>query len=159
MHIFEFKLLNTHSWSSWLPYWSFSYNTTVHTETLYSPFELVFVYPARLPSNSVKQIEPLYTFDNYPLELIYRLQQACTDARNNLLESKHRRKDMYDRKCNVIDYKLGDKVLLRNLAGKKSEALYEGPYTIVELESPNVSIRVKGKLVTVHKNRIRPYFE
>ena len=33
---------NPQSWSHWLSYWCFSYNTTVHSATKYQPFELVF---------------------------------------------------------------------------------------------------------------------
>lgn len=29
------------TWSSWVPFWCFAYNNTVHTETRYTPFELV----------------------------------------------------------------------------------------------------------------------
>lgn len=40
------------AWSTWLSFWCLSYNTTVHTETKYSPFELVFGQSTRLPSNT-----------------------------------------------------------------------------------------------------------
>lgn len=146
------------SWSTWLPYWSFSYNTTVHTETRYTPYELVFGKHAKLPSNLINQIEPLYTFDNYPNELKYRLQQACNDARKNLLASKEKRKLEYDKKSNPEYYIIGEKVLLRNETGKKSEILYKGPYKIVKIDSPNISIRINGKIVVVHKNRVKKYY-
>ncbi|KAG5863347.1 hypothetical protein JTB14_019732 [Gonioctena quinquepunctata] len=67
-------------WRSWVQYWCFACNNTVHTETKYTPYELIFGKPVRLPSNLTDAIDPLYNFENYPLELKYRLQIACSDA-------------------------------------------------------------------------------
>ncbi|KAG5862306.1 hypothetical protein JTB14_017304 [Gonioctena quinquepunctata] len=80
-------------WSSWVQYWCFAFNNTVHTETKYTPYELIFGKPVQLPSNLTDAIDPLYNFENYPLELKYRLQTACSDAKYNLLESKAKRKN------------------------------------------------------------------
>lgn len=144
-------------WSSWLAFWSFAYNTTVHTETRYTPYELVFGKMCKLPSNVLNQLNPLYNFDDYPLELKYRLQQACHDARSNLLESKNKRKDRYDTKSRIVNYKVGNKILLKNEIGNKIEPLFKGPYEIIEIKSPNVVIKVDNKLLEVHKNRIKLY--
>lgn len=57
------------SWSSWVPCWCFAYNNSVHTETRYTSFELVFGEQSRLPSNLTNKIDPIYNFDNYPSEL------------------------------------------------------------------------------------------
>lgn len=147
------------NWSSWVPYWCFAYNNTVHTETHYTPHELVFGRPNRLPANSTLEIDPLYNFDDYPLELKYRLQAACNDARNNLLVSKTKRKEIYDKKTKRINYKLGEKVLLKNDTGNKLEPLYKGPYEIAEDKSPNVVLNIDNKLVEVHKNRVKLYYD
>jgi hypothetical protein len=146
------------SWSSWVPYWSFAYNTTVHTETKYTPFELVFGKICRLPSNLENDLEPLYNFDDYPKELKYRLQHARNDARSNLLQSKQNRKEKFDKKCRDKTYKVGDRVLVTNEARtNKLEALFKGPYDIVEDKDPNVVINVGNKQVEVHKNRVKLY--
>lgn len=83
--------------SSWISYWWFAFNNTVHTQTRYTPYELVFGKISNLPSNITQVIEPPYSFDEYPNELKYRLQVACDDARNNLMLSKSNRKECYDR--------------------------------------------------------------
>ncbi|KAB0790765.1 hypothetical protein PPYR_15500 [Photinus pyralis] len=69
------------AWSSWIPYYCFSYNTTVHSETRYTPFELVFGKVCAIPNN-LSEMEPLYNYDNYLLEFKYRLQKAQADARD-----------------------------------------------------------------------------
>lgn len=147
------------NWSSWIPFWCFSYNTTTHTETKYSPYELVFGKSAILPSNVNDRIDPLYNFDNYPLELKYRLQVACQDGRNNLIISKNKRKSVYDTKIRPTNYNAGDKVLVKNETGSKLEQLYNGPYEVVKENSPNITLKIDNKEVSVHKNRVKPYFE
>lgn len=159
MQISEHK----NSWSSWLPFWCFFYNTTVHTETKYTPYELVFGKLARLPSNIEENISPLLNFDNYPLELKFRLQQASADAKENLENSKLKRKLMYDnarRNVNSIRYNVGDLVLVRNNnSTNKMEELFLGPYSVVSDEGTNVTIMKKNKQVIVHKNTVKKYFE
>lgn len=147
------------SWSSWLPYWCFSYNTTVHSETKYTPYELVFGHLCVLPSNLCTTVEPLYNFDNYVTEFKFRLQKAQQDARNNLVKSKQSRKLIYDKIVSPITYKTGDKLLLKNETGSKLDTLYNGPYIVIEDMEPNVKIIINGKHEIVHKNRTKLYKE
>ncbi|KAG7309734.1 hypothetical protein JYU34_004231 [Plutella xylostella] len=149
---------NPEYWSDWLPYWCFSYNTTVHTETMYTPFELVFGKLCNLPSNlKSTQIEPLYNRDNYALELKYRLQKAHCDAHQNLVKSKETRKIHYDSYVKPVTYKKGDLLLVKNETGTKMDSVYLGPYTVVEDLTPNVKIVKNGKEEILHKNRTKPY--
>lgn len=147
------------SWSSWVHFWSFAFNTTVHTETEYTPYELVFGKVCILPSQITRQVDPLYNFDSYPLELKFRLQQAQAEAKDNLIKSKLKRKIKYDAKTKTIVYKPGDKILIKNEVGTKMEALFNGPYVVIEDRAPNILIRIGHKVKEVHKNRIKPYFE
>lgn len=146
------------TWSQWLPFWCFSYNTTVHTETKYSPYELVFGNTCSLPSNLTNgMVDKLYNQDNYALELKYRLQLASKEARNNLILSKHRRKCTWDRKCNPVQYEKDDLILIKNETGKKLNKLYLGPYKVISVNEPNVTVTKSGKIETVHKNRTKRY--
>lgn len=147
------------TWSSWVPFWCFSFNNTVHTETKYTPYELVFGKNVNLPSNLTNGIEPIYSFDDYAYELKYRLQTACSEAQSNLVNSKTRRKERYDKCCKKVDYDIGNKVLVKNETGNKLTTLYKGPYRIEEIKSPNIVIKVDDKLVEVHKNRVKLYNE
>ena len=74
------------TWSSWLPFWCFSYNNSVHIETRYTPYKLVFEKTCNLPTYIKKGTEPLYNCD-CPSELKYRLQSAWLDAKSNLIKS------------------------------------------------------------------------
>ena len=96
--------------------------------TKYTPYELVFGKICRLPSSlQGENVEPLYNFDDYPLEFKYRLQRAQCDAKENLIASKLARKQCYDKDLNPITYKEGDLVLVRNEIGNKLQCVYNGP--------------------------------
>lgn len=149
---------NPSSWSSWIPYWCFSYNTTVNTVTKYTPYELVFGKICRIPSNlQGESVEPLYNFDDYPLEFKYRLQRAQNDAKENLIASKLERKHCYDKNLNSVTYKEGDLVLIKNEIGNKLDCIYNGPFEVVKDESPNVIVKKNNKIDVIHKNRTKLY--
>lgn len=146
------------TWSQWLPFWCFSFNTTVHTETKYTPYELVFGKMCILPSNLRNNVvDPLYNQDNYALELKYRLQVASKEAYKNLVISKNKRKDSWDKKCNPIQYKKGDLILIKNETGKKLDKVFNGPYIVLSENEPNVTVKIEKKVETVHKNRTKRY--
>lgn len=146
------------AWSTWIQYWCFSYNTTVHTETKYTPFELVFGRNCLIPSNLKNTIEPIYNFDNYSIELKYRLQKAHDDARSNLIQSKEKRKKIYDKTVNPKNYKKGDMILVKNETGDKiSSPCFLGPYEVLEDLTPNVKILKNNKVDLIHKNRTKLY--
>lgn len=148
---------NPEHWSKWLPFWCFAYNTSVHTETKFTPFELVFGKKCNLPSNLTSQIEPLYNHENYPMELRYRLQISQRDARENLIKSKIVRKEKYDKYIKPTVYKPNDDILIRNENRNKFTSIFSGPYKVVRDLSPNVEIIKNGKIDVVHKNRTKRY--
>lgn len=151
---------NRSNWSTWLPYWCFAFNTTVHSETKYSPFELVFGKKCSLPSNLHNNvIDPLYNYDSYPKELKYRLQKAQADARENLIVNKFNRKILYDNNVRPIVYNKNDMVLLKNQTGDKLDPIYIGPYLVLEDLSPNVKILRNGKEYVTHKNNTKLFFQ
>ena len=146
------------SWSTWLQFWCFSYNTSVHCATKYTPFELVFGKKCVLPNNLTKEkIDPLYNADSYPLELKFRLQTVQKEARDNLETSKYERKGKYDEKVNSITYKNNDLIWIKNETGNKLQNIYNGPYVVIKDVSPNVEIIKNGKKDIVHKNRTKLY--
>lgn len=147
---------NRQDWSSWLPYWCFAFNTSVHTETKYTPYELVFGKLCNLPSNLQNvPTEPLYNYDSYPMQLKYRLQKAQSDAKTNILTSKEKRKLCYDKNIKTMIYKPGDYVLLKNQTGNKLDNIYLGPFLVIEDLSPNVKILKNNREYVTHKNNTK----
>jgi hypothetical protein len=146
------------SWGSWLQYWAFSYNTAVHSETEYTPYELVFGKLCSLPLNVVTgDVEPLYNPDDYLQELKYRLKVAHREGYRNLIVSKNKRKDQFDEQTKEVIFRPGELVLLRKENRKKLDDVYIGPFEVIQDEDPNVELKIKNKTQLVHKNRIKPY--
>lgn len=144
-------------WSDWLPFWSFSYNTTVHTQTKYTPFELVYGKLCKLPSDLGISVEPWYNYDDYPKEMKYRLQKAQFDAKNNLISCKMKRKIMYDQNLHPVTYKKGELILIKNQTGDKLQNIYNGPFEVIEEVTPNVKILKDNKEYLIHKNNTKLY--
>lgn len=85
-------------WDCWVPSAMFSYNTSVHEGTKFSPFRLVFEKTARIPSQF--NYEPKdRTYDDYFNELVKKLKSSNDAARSNLIAAKHRSKHYCDRRA------------------------------------------------------------
>ncbi len=151
-------------WDQLLPFAIFSYNTSVHSSTNFSPFELIFGSEARTPINSTdKKLRPVYNYDDYYCYIKAVLHNMHIIAKNSLQEAKEINKSYYDRKIKSFNIEEGDLVLLESIPkgkGQKLQALREGPYEVSEvISNENVKILVKGKPKLVHKNRLYPYHQ
>lgn len=152
---------NQTDWDEWLDFAMFSYNTTVHTSTKYTPFELIFGTKANLPTSITKSPEFKYTYDDYMDNLTLKLQKSHEIARKHILDSKEQSKKYYDKNCQNQNFKIGDKVFLLNEQSKlnrsrKLSPNYSGPYEITEINSPvNYTILIKNKKHKVHSNKLK----
>lgn len=152
------------NWDDWIDHAMFSYNTTPHTSTKFSPHELIFGTKPNIPSSITKEPEFKYTYDDYLDILKMRMQKSHEIAKNNAIESKITNKKYYDRKVNNVEFQAGDLVFLLNEKTKpgKSKKLtphYEGPYKIIEVNSPvNCTLQIKNKKSKVHVNKLKQAF-
>ena len=86
------------TWDKWIDFAIFSYNTTPHTVTKFTPYELVFGRKSNLPSLLTNCNDPIYTFEDYLTELKTKLQHSFNIARDRILDYKERNKTYYDKK-------------------------------------------------------------
>lgn len=100
-------------WDEWIKFAIFTFNTTPHTSTGYMPYELVFGFKPTIPTSITKEPEVQYCFDDYLTELKNKLQTSHQIARNNLIETKEKSKNFYDRKTKSIQFKKDDLVYLK----------------------------------------------
>ncbi|KMQ90281.1 enzymatic polyprotein endonuclease reverse, partial [Lasius niger] len=84
-------------WDEWTPYAMFTYNTTPHTSTGYTPFELVYGNQASLPTALTKPPRATYSYDDYAQELRERIRATNQIVRDRVKEEKQKSKEYYDK--------------------------------------------------------------
>ncbi|KAL6418720.1 hypothetical protein ACFW04_011841 [Cataglyphis niger] len=145
-------------WDNYINMAMFSYNTSVHEGTKFSPFELIFGRIARLPSAHIPIDENLeITYQQYLTDLFNKINDIQEEARKNLIAAKERSKYYYDRKINPQNFRVGSYVfLLKESARGKFSDQYTGPHEVIEiLPQYNVKILIKNKPRIVHINKLK----
>jgi hypothetical protein len=144
-------------WDKWIPFACFTYNTTPHSVTKYTPYELLFGRIANIPGKLQRHPQTLYNFDDVVLEIKYRMQTCQQLAKERLIKFKESQK----KKVSSHDYKFkeNDLALLRKENKQKLDPLWKGPYEIKEIKGSNAVIQEVGKRKhqEVHINRLKPY--
>lgn len=144
-------------WDEWVKFAMFSYNTSVHESTGYTPYELIFGKKARIPSEFAEEEIPA-TYNDYFDDLFSRISGTQANAAANLERAKNISKTYYDRRQNPRNFHLNDMVLLlKEPRVSKFDPQWEGPYKIIEtLSDHNVKIALKGqKTKIVHTNKLK----
>lgn len=135
-------------WCEYLDYALFAYNNSYNIATGFSPFELVYGRCSKLPSEITNKKYPIYNYDNYALQLRYKLKQYHDLAKEKLIKVKEANKRQYDKNRGetTLNLKVNDLVLLLKQKKKhKFENPYEGPYRVEKILSPVVVTIRKGK--------------
>lgn len=146
-----------HSWDKWLKFAMFSFNSTVHSATKFTPHRLVFGEDPRIPSE-FETGEVAITYNEYLDNLLFKIYEAQSTARENIKQAKLKYKFYYDRKSNIEDYKIGEYVyLLKEPRTSKLDDHYEGPYKVANVFTDhNVEIETsENRKKIVHKNKLK----
>lgn len=153
----------SNEWDECLKLASFSYNTSVHEGTRYTPFELVFGKAARVPSSETDDVnERNESYAEYLTILFNRIKDAQQNAREHLIAAKIRSKMYYDRKLCTRKFKVDDNIyLLKEPQKGKLGDQYTGPYRILEiLGNHNVKIAISAhKSRIVHQDKLKHAFD
>ncbi|XP_052567398.1 uncharacterized protein LOC128093728 [Culex pipiens pallens] len=148
-------------WDELIPYFMFEYNTTENSSTGYSPYELLYGRKATIPSTIYKINDSDLNYDDYICSMKDIFKDAHETARNNLILSKEKRKEIYDKKTNDWVPMWGDRVLVQMVQtgiGQKLQNKWRGPYDIVKFNSDQTTtIKNGNKFEDVHNNRLRKY--
>lgn len=142
------------NWEQYIPYYIFYYNTTPHSDTNYSPFELVFGKITTLPTETINDPKIIYDIEDYSNELKLKLKRAQCITKQLLEKAKLSRKLQNDKKTKLSNFKVNDYVYLRRGTSKKSESPYEGPYVIIAQSGVNSTILINNKPREIHNNRL-----
>ncbi|XP_036150748.1 uncharacterized protein LOC118648534 [Monomorium pharaonis] len=149
---------NKENWDEYLALASFSYNTSVHEGTGYTPHELVFGKIARTPTSEPPP-EDLdnESYANYLTNLFNKLRDVQTAAHDNLVSAKRKSKNYYDRRVRPRHFEPGDEVYLLKEPTHKLGDQYTGPYKICEiLDNHNVKLEISPRRFRiVHADKLK----
>lgn len=150
----NFVQKNPANWNLFLSSAVFCYNCHEHRSR--TPFEMLFGRKPNIPSCFKNQVDPVYTTDDYLMDLKFNLQQMHIEARKNILESKLASKARYDRNVAPLNLKEGDQVLIKDeTRSGKLAPLRRGPYKVIRIISPwNTLVKIKNREKVVHNNRL-----
>lgn len=156
-HIRMYHNRRLKNWDKIIPFAVICHNTSVNSSTNYTPHELLFGYKPR-PFYSMKNI-PDYTACDYLKDLNERLRVARDSALRNVQAMKEKAKDRYDSQIkNLVQYKVGDKVLLRIPSPNNLDPKWDGPFEVIRVGfNHNYIIQKSNRNTLVHANRLRPY--
>ena len=154
---------NPQCWDELIPYFMFQYNTTENTSSGYSPFELLYGRKATIPSSIYSTTNSDLNYDDYIQYMKTAFKEAHDTARKNLISSKEKRKEIYDKKSNDWVPMWGDQVLVQipqTGIGQKLQNKWRGPYDIVGFNSDQTTtIKNGNKFESVHNNRLKKYYD
>ncbi|XP_045479182.1 uncharacterized protein LOC123684075 [Harmonia axyridis] len=154
---------DTDNWDEFLNFATFTYNSSIHKSTQKTPYELVFGQRARIPSQ-INKPKPLANYSELATDITNKLKILRETARENLIKSKNKSKEYYDKSHNrTYAFSEGDLVLLYDnhskATNKKLNPNYKGPYKIEQIHNnQTASLRIsRTKLKTYHFNQLKPY--
>ncbi|CAH2090022.1 unnamed protein product [Euphydryas editha] len=134
-----------------------TYNTTVHSTTNFTPYELVFGHKPFIPSSIYDtSLEP--TYNSYVRVLQQRLQLSREKALENILKSKSISKSYYDKRTKPIKYKVGDMVYVKNhlRLRKALSPIWKGPFKVVRINGNNtLTLLLNRRHVKYHYDELK----
>ncbi|CAG2203350.1 Transposon Ty3-G Gag-Pol polyprotein,Retrovirus-related Pol polyprotein from transposon opus,Retrovirus-related Pol polyprotein from transposon 297,Retrovirus-related Pol polyprotein from transposon 17.6,Transposon Ty3-I Gag-Pol polyprotein [Mytilus edulis] len=158
------------NWDVYIPYVLFAYRSSIQESTQETPFYLMYGRDARLPID-VALSEPTVTYtdaDDYKANVLTRLQEAFTLAKDNIQLAQQKQKAYSDKKSAEPDYEIGQKVWVYSPASKvglshKLLHPWRGPHRIISKTSP-VNFKIescdnKKHQQILHANRIKPFLD
>lgn len=147
-------------WDLYLPSIVYAYNTSVHSTTQLTPYELAFARHPKSPFDPVSptiNLPPLHSF--YPY--LKRVRHHLTiKAQTNILNHQSRWQQRYNQNRRDISYRKGDLVYVRVMTGRsKLDTRQRGPCTVIKVTgNQNYLVRddLTGQTDWCHVNQLFP---
>lgn len=145
------------NWIDVLSSITFSINQSVHSDSKYSPHEIVFGQRPKFPLSpptptDFETIPPdMHTYVRKHAE---KLQVIRSEVKNNILLSQQKMLERANKDANPLHIKEGDYVFLsteRTGVGQKLQNAVKGPYVIHHCVSPHMYVLRNPENGTIHK--------
>jgi len=157
----KYTIRDQRSWDTLIPGILWSYRTSVHEGTLYTPFFLVHGRDPVLPLDTLLRPRPKYVGEEYLPCMLERIHQAFTEAQQNSAEARLQNKNTYNKRAKDLQFKIGDAVYYRLPPNNKLDTKWQAHARIIQQTSP-VSFIIKelltGKTRRVHASDLAPAY-
>ena len=158
-------------WQNLLHYVAFAYNTSVHSTTNCSPFEVVYGRQPKVPGDLIFEEPALGIFTNpqsYADQVKLNLKSAYKLVEENRDLIMDKAKIRHDRVLHPANFSINDYVWLRDTEKKPGKTLkfsrrWKGPYQIIsKLNDANYFLKPlqpKGRKIVANQERLKKAFE
>ena len=145
-------------WDEYLDFVTMAYNTSKHSSTKYTPYELFMGRSPNLPIDIGPNLR--YRAVENEKDLVSQQWSNALDiAKKNLIKAQGKQKAYYDKKAELKSYKENDFVLLREPPKPgKYNMKWSGPFEVTKkFNDLNYEIRAikNNKKQVVHINRLK----
>lgn len=156
----------TLEWDTLLPYVLFAYREVPHEETGFAPFDLLYGWPVRGPTQVLKDYmtgdDPVTkSVIEHVVSIQNNLAEVMAVVKENLERRKQQVKHWYDKSAVERRFNPGDEVLiLLPSDSKKMSAQWKGPFRVIQrVNDVNYKVSVGGRrgIVTYHINLLKKY--
>ena len=146
---------STLDWELYLAPLMFSYNTSYHSTTKSSPFELLYGMKPRLPAFPGPELDRINYGEHFVAERLQILKKARQIAMDNSLEAGLKHKMAHDAKSKPHNIVEGDMVFVENQLflgkNKKFSAKWTGPFAVTKvINEQNVEVQISPRRKAVH---------
>jgi hypothetical protein len=149
-------LMDGPKWDKHLPLAEFSYNNSYQERIKMSPFEALYGWSCRTPLSWSESGERVI----FSPDIVTEVEEKVKQIQANILAAQSRQKSYTNKRCNPLEFEVGDHVYLWvspmkgvhrfGIKGKLAPR-YIGPYPIIDKYGPTpYQVELPSKLSGVH---------